>query len=486
VPPEPIYSFGPYELDPARRLLLRDAEPVAVPDRQFTILHVLVGHAGQIVSRDTLVEAAWEGIAVTDNSLEHAISRLRRRLGPAADDGPYIEVLPRRGYRFRVEVSRRVARRADAMLESLLDPFRRFIEGHVAIETLERSAVLRARQAFTSILEQDPDNVRAHIGLSNALALCFDATRGGDAVDLGALQAALHHAREACRLDTESGESWATLAFVLSRAGQPVDGRAAGLRAVDLDADNWRHHVRLAYACWGEDRLRATRQALRRLPGLGLAHWLAATVFVARQAFDAARRELLMGTAAVESAGPVVPVGLHLLLGQLALAEGDLEGAARSFDAELRHASAGHIYANQACAATWCAIGAMRLDISRPEARTAFEHALDHLPGYAPALAALAASAEKSTVDEANARFERRLQALESVGGIIESATARAICHAVADRHSEAAKTLHGALLAMPASSSAGWTIPLDPLLRARAHSDDWGAVLALVRNRAL
>jgi hypothetical protein len=55
---------------------------------------------------------------------------------------------------------------------------------------------------------------------------------------------------------------------------------------------NVRHQVRLALGSWGETRLRAARRALAQLPQLPLAHWLAATVFVARHALDHAERDV--------------------------------------------------------------------------------------------------------------------------------------------------------------------------------------------------
>ena len=79
------YAFGPFELDALSRRLERQGEPVAVPDRHIDILLLLVARAGQVISKDALVEAAWKGVAVTDNSLEQAISSLRRLVLPAAD-----------------------------------------------------------------------------------------------------------------------------------------------------------------------------------------------------------------------------------------------------------------------------------------------------------------------------------------------------------------------------------------------------------------
>ena len=101
-----VYGFGPFQLDPASRRLLKHDEPIALSSRQFDLLLLLVVNAGQLLSKDALIEAAWAGLAVTDNSLEQAISSLRRILARRAT-GAYIETQARRGYRFTAEVRAR-------------------------------------------------------------------------------------------------------------------------------------------------------------------------------------------------------------------------------------------------------------------------------------------------------------------------------------------------------------------------------------------
>jgi DNA-binding winged helix-turn-helix (wHTH) protein len=343
VPPEPIDEFGPFRFDPQRRRLSASDEPVALSDRQIDILRALLARAGHVVAKDTLIEAAWQEVAVSDNSLEQAMSNLRKRLGAAPDGLPYIETLARRGYRFRAGVTSRVARQSDESLAMLLGPYRTFVEG---------------RAAFQQVVDAAPDYASGHVGLANALALGFEGTRASGAPDGPALESAVRHAQEACQLDPESGEPWATLAFVLSRVGG-TDGVAAGRRAPALEPDNWRHHLRLAHATWGEERRRAAREANRLLPGLALAQYLAATVHVARQALDEATRALTAGCEAQDrqqAGGRFGSVGLHLLLGLVLLAGGEEARAEHELSRELAFASAQHIYTNQACAATWCAI----------------------------------------------------------------------------------------------------------------------------------
>ena len=74
----------------------------------------------------------------------------------------------------------------------------------------------------------------------------FEATRTDPAPDADALRLAAVHAQQACRLDPERAEAWATLGFVLERTGRRDQARAALEKAVALEPDNWRHQVRLA------------------------------------------------------------------------------------------------------------------------------------------------------------------------------------------------------------------------------------------------
>jgi len=102
----PTCRFGPFELHPDRRRLTRDGSSVWLPDRQLDVLLTLVARAGHIVPKDTLVDEAWHGVAVTDNSIVQAIRGLRVALGPQPDGTPYIETLVRKGYRFIAPVER--------------------------------------------------------------------------------------------------------------------------------------------------------------------------------------------------------------------------------------------------------------------------------------------------------------------------------------------------------------------------------------------
>jgi TolB-like protein/tetratricopeptide (TPR) repeat protein len=64
------------------------------------LLKQLLEKAGEPVSKDALIEAAWPGLAIEDSNLTVQIAALRRVLEEAAGGASWIETLPRRGYRY--------------------------------------------------------------------------------------------------------------------------------------------------------------------------------------------------------------------------------------------------------------------------------------------------------------------------------------------------------------------------------------------------
>lgn len=90
---------GKLVLDLARRQA-RVADTVAdLSDREFRLLHFLMEHVGQVVSRERLLAEVWGyDFDPRSNVVDVCIRRLRRRLGP---DAP-IETVRHAGYRAAV------------------------------------------------------------------------------------------------------------------------------------------------------------------------------------------------------------------------------------------------------------------------------------------------------------------------------------------------------------------------------------------------
>src|SRR3546814_14646297 len=69
----------------------------------FRSLHELLLRAGEVVTKDEILDAVWPGLTVVEGSLATAISKLRKALGGDAD--AIIATVPRVGYRLVAPVA---------------------------------------------------------------------------------------------------------------------------------------------------------------------------------------------------------------------------------------------------------------------------------------------------------------------------------------------------------------------------------------------
>lgn len=97
--PALVYAFGTFRLDPAERVLTQGGRPISLTPKAIDTLVVLVERHGHLVTKNDLFQAVWPDTFVEDNNLAQNISALRRALGEGPD-GPFIETVPKRGYRF--------------------------------------------------------------------------------------------------------------------------------------------------------------------------------------------------------------------------------------------------------------------------------------------------------------------------------------------------------------------------------------------------
>lgn len=100
---EEIIRFGEFSLMPAMRKLMRGDEVIPLTSGEFGLLHVLVTHMRQPLSRDKLMELTrGREMDVFDRSIDVQISRLRKLIEP--DPAPahprYIQTVWGVGYVF--------------------------------------------------------------------------------------------------------------------------------------------------------------------------------------------------------------------------------------------------------------------------------------------------------------------------------------------------------------------------------------------------
>lgn len=94
-------ASGSLQLWPgARRAIWRDT-PLTLTGTEFSLLEVLVRHAGRVVSKADLSEAALgRPLGRFDRSIDVHVSSLRQKLGPRGNGESWIETVRGRGYQF--------------------------------------------------------------------------------------------------------------------------------------------------------------------------------------------------------------------------------------------------------------------------------------------------------------------------------------------------------------------------------------------------
>lgn len=144
-------TFGPFELQACGSLHARGVFVPLTP-KEESVLRILVEERGRRLSKDDLIDAAWDGAPVSDGSLTRCIHTLRRKLRQFGDGEDFILTSYGRGYQLAVEVRLEEAAdpsfddiaRAGVRSVSLTSPARGLARG-----TLPGPAPLRAAAAYT-------------------------------------------------------------------------------------------------------------------------------------------------------------------------------------------------------------------------------------------------------------------------------------------------------------------------------------------------
>jgi DNA-binding winged helix-turn-helix (wHTH) protein/Tfp pilus assembly protein PilF len=255
--PQP-FEFGPWRVDPARGVISRpEGREQRLEPKLMDLLLLFAGSGGRVLSKDEIVEAAWEGRAIGDDTLAAAISRLRRALGESAEQR-FIETVPKRGYRSAI-VAEPTAQRPTAAMragppeaQALVEQGRRALASPFSLP--------QARLSFEAAVRIAPGWAPAHQGLADALVALHFAGLGES--ELTAAKAA---ANAAVGLDESSAPAWATLGMAILLADREFAAADAALRrALALDSGYAPAHRRRAFAFASVGRLVEAEREARR------------------------------------------------------------------------------------------------------------------------------------------------------------------------------------------------------------------------------
>jgi two-component system OmpR family response regulator/two-component system response regulator RstA len=94
-------QFGPLTVDSARREAFLKGALIDLTSAEFDLLWLLASHAGNVLSRDDLLqELRGIGFDGLDRSIDARISRLRKKLNDDPDNPTRIKTVRGKGYLF--------------------------------------------------------------------------------------------------------------------------------------------------------------------------------------------------------------------------------------------------------------------------------------------------------------------------------------------------------------------------------------------------
>jgi two-component system, OmpR family, response regulator len=97
----PVLTLGTLSLDPAARVARCCEEPMALSPKEFSLLRLFLLHPGEVLSRDWILDHAWDDeFDSFSNIVDVYAGRLRRKLD-RPDSGVRLETVRGAGYALR-------------------------------------------------------------------------------------------------------------------------------------------------------------------------------------------------------------------------------------------------------------------------------------------------------------------------------------------------------------------------------------------------
>ena len=99
------FSVGDWLVEPDLNCISLGPQRTTLRPQVMELLVYLARQDGRVVSADELLENLWTGKVVTGNTVYNCIAELRHALADGKDATPYVETVPKRGYRLLAPVA---------------------------------------------------------------------------------------------------------------------------------------------------------------------------------------------------------------------------------------------------------------------------------------------------------------------------------------------------------------------------------------------
>lgn len=248
------FRLNEWLVQPQLNSISTNSKTLRLEPKVMGVLICLAGQAGEVVSKESLIQEVWAGRFVTDEVLTTAVFELRKALGDEARNPRFIQTIPKKGYRLIAPVSFEIsASGKDDEKISALVRLRRWwkpLAAGVVFSLLIAVVVLKTGSATLKEKPHAPQqvNAEAYSEYLKGRNLWNDRTEEG-------LKRAIAHIERAIELDASFAPAYATLAdfyhlMVSHNYLRPEESypkaKEAALKALELDDRLAEAHAALA------------------------------------------------------------------------------------------------------------------------------------------------------------------------------------------------------------------------------------------------
>src|SRR5271154_2356708 len=97
------FELGGCTVNPGDGSLTSPGRSVRLEPLQMDLLVFLCSRAGQVVTKDEILETVWRGRFISDDTVKSTFYQLRKALNDSPRKPRYIETIPKRGYRVLID-----------------------------------------------------------------------------------------------------------------------------------------------------------------------------------------------------------------------------------------------------------------------------------------------------------------------------------------------------------------------------------------------
>ncbi len=254
-----LYEFAGYRFDTERGLTGPNGH-VHLRKLESRLLAVLLDADGRVVTKTALVDAVWNGTAVSDDSIAQSVHRLRLAM-PTVNGKPIIRTVYGAGFRIAVPVARRDAEGPAASAAYHVEAKACLVSARELAAARSPAQLRAAMSAARRAIDLDPNYVSAWSALGEFHILVASRSLA-PARECGA--AALAAAESALALDADWAPALAVRGFVRALIDRDVPAGLADLdRSVGLKPRHWTARLLRGWALVAAGRIEDAVAELR-------------------------------------------------------------------------------------------------------------------------------------------------------------------------------------------------------------------------------